>query len=249
MDSAIVGRDEELEVVHVFPAGAREGPRGLLVEGEAGIGKTAVWRAALDEAAAQRYRVLACVAGQAEARLSFAGLSDLLGGVTDADLAALPTPQREALEVALVRRAGTARRAPDPRTVAVALRTLLVDLARTRPVVVAVDDVQWLDAATARALAFAARRLDGQRVAIVATLRAPVAAPEPLGLERVSLRARTLDVAPAASKAITLRLPATLRGLLRRQGKLSVRLQAKLRDPAGNTRVVTKAVAPRLKRR
>ena len=67
---------------------------------------------------------------------------------------------------------------------AVALRTLLVALARTRPVIVAVDDVQWLDAATARALAFAARRLDGQRVAVLATLRAPVAAPEPLGLER-----------------------------------------------------------------
>ena len=93
--------------------------------------------------------------------MSFAGLSDLLGGVTT-QFAALPAPQREALEVALVRRAGTSRRAPDPRTVAVALRTLLVDLARTRPVVVAVDDVQWLDAATARALAFAARRLDGR---------------------------------------------------------------------------------------
>ena len=65
---------------------------------------------------------------------------------------------------------------------------------------------------------------------------------------RVALKARTLDVAPAASKAITLQLPATLRSLLRRQGKLSLRLQAKVRDPAGTTRVVTKAVAPRAAR-
>jgi hypothetical protein len=65
---------------------------------------------------------------------------------------------------------------------------------------------------------------------------------------RVTLKARTVQVAPAASKAVTLRLPATLRSLLRRQGKLSLRLQAKVSDPAGNTRVVTKVVAPRLKR-
>ena len=62
---------------------------------------------------------------------------------------------------------------------------------------------------------------------------------------RVALKARILHVAPAASKAITLQLPAMLRSLLRRQGKLSLRLQAKLRDPACTTRVVTKAVAPR----
>ena len=55
MDCAIVARDEELEVVHHVLAGAREGARGLLIEGEAGIGKTAVLRAALDDAAAQKW--------------------------------------------------------------------------------------------------------------------------------------------------------------------------------------------------
>jgi hypothetical protein len=91
---------------------------------------------------------------------------------------------------------------------------------------------------------------NANRFAVHATLSGATAKAVAVGRKRrrVSLKARTLDVAPAASKAITLRLPATLRRLLRRQGKLSVRLQAKLRDPAGNTRVVTKAVAPRLKR-
>ena len=76
MDAAIVGRSEELAVARAFLAGVRDGPRGLLLEGEAGIGKTAVWRAVLEEAKMQGYRVLMCVAAEADARLSFVGLND-----------------------------------------------------------------------------------------------------------------------------------------------------------------------------
>ena len=180
---AIVGREPELAAAEAFAEALREGPRGLLIAGGPGIGKTVVWRAAVAAAEARGYRVLRSVAEQAEARLSFAGLGDLAGGLPAALPAALPAPQREALEVALVRRTSGAR-APDPMAVAVGLRALLVRAAEAGPLLIAVDDLQWLDAATARALAFALRRLDGRRVGVVATLRAPVAAPDPLGLRR-----------------------------------------------------------------
>jgi DNA-binding CsgD family transcriptional regulator len=169
--------------VRAFVDALEDGPRGLLIEGEAGIGKTTLWRAALAEAEARGCVVLRCVTEQAEARLSFVGLADLAEDVSDEWLAAVRSPQREALEVALVRRERAAD-PPDPAAVAIGFRSLLVRLAEAAPVVVAVDDLQWLDAATARALAFAVRRLEGQRVGVLATARAPLPGPEPLGLER-----------------------------------------------------------------
>ena len=184
MEPGVVGREEELAVSRAFVAGLQEGPRGLLLEGEAGIGKTAVWRAAIDEARARGCRILTCVAEQAEARLSFVGLGDLAGDIADDVLEALPRPQREALEIALVRRASGSGRAPDPKAVGVGLRSMLVEAARAGPVVVALDDVQWLDAATAGALAFAARRLEGHSVGVLATVRVPLASPDALGLDR-----------------------------------------------------------------
>lgn len=162
----LTGREKELAVAHELVSGLIDGPRALLLEGEAGIGKTAVWREALAEAEASGCRVLRCVAEQTEARLSFVGLGDLAGALADEFLPALPAPQREALEVALVRRASGSGRAPDPTAVGVGFRSLLVAAAQAGPVVVAVDDVQWLDPETARALAFAmrpARRSPGRR--------------------------------------------------------------------------------------
>jgi DNA-binding CsgD family transcriptional regulator len=179
----VVGREPELAAAEAFADGLRDGPRGLLIEGAPGIGKTAVWRAVVQAAEARGCRVLRSVAEQAEARLCFVGLGDLAGALEPELLAALPAPQREALEVALVRRASGAR-APDPMAVAVGLRSLFVRAAESAPLLVAVDDLQWLDAATARALAFAVRRLEGRRIGLVATLRAPVAEPDPLGLQR-----------------------------------------------------------------
>jgi DNA-binding CsgD family transcriptional regulator len=196
--AGLVGREPELGAAGEFLAGLRAGPRGLVIEGEAGIGKTAVWRAALAEAEASGCRVLQCVAEQAEARLSFVGLTDLAADVADELLPALPAPQREALEVVLLRGAG---RAPDPKAVGMGLRSLLVEAA---PVVVAIDDAQWLDPGTARALAFAIRRLAGHRVGILATLRVPGA--DALGLERALgtgfTRARVGPLGEAALRAL-----------------------------------------------
>ena len=111
MDAAVIGRDEELAVTRAFLSGLPAGPRALRIEGEAGIGKTAVWLAALDDAAARGYRVLRCAGEESEARLSLVGLADLIGDAAGDGLAALPGPQREALDVALLRtrRRGRAR--------------------------------------------------------------------------------------------------------------------------------------------
>src|SRR6266511_3546186 len=99
MGAVLVGRDPELVRAREFLDGVAHGARAFLVEGEAGIGKTAVWQAVLADAEAAGYRTLSCAGDQAEARLSFVGLGDLLGAVDDEALGALPGPQREALEV------------------------------------------------------------------------------------------------------------------------------------------------------
>ena len=174
----IVGRGQELGVAREVVEELPYGPRALLIEGEAGIGKTAVWRAAVELAG----RALVCVADEADARLSFSGLADLLADVADDLLPSLPPPQREALEVALLRRVSATP--PDPMAAGVALRAVLAELASDGPLVVAVDDAQWLDPATARVLAFATRRLRGLPVGVLATVRAPLTAADPLGLER-----------------------------------------------------------------
>lgn len=184
MDPGVIGRDDELARARDFVTGLATGPQALVVEGAAGIGKTAFWLAALDGAAAGGCRVLRCAGEESEARLSFAGLTDLVEDVSEALVHGLPPPQREALEIALLRRPGAAARGAEPRAVAMALRSLLIELARTAPVVVAVDDAQWLDAATMRALTFAARRIDGHAVGVLATVRTPHHAKRVSALER-----------------------------------------------------------------
>jgi predicted ATPase len=180
MNSAVVGRDRELAAGEAFLDDLPRGARAMLIEGDPGIGKTAVWRAALAGAAARGYRVLRCVGEQAEARLSFVGLADLIGDA--ADEASLSGTERNALGRALLRRGSD--RAADAKAIGVAFRALLVAFSLVGPVVVAVDDVQWLDGATAAVLAFAARRLQGYPVGVLATVRAPLSYADPLGLER-----------------------------------------------------------------
>ncbi len=170
VDIALFGRDLELNAGRAFLATAPA--RGLLVEGPAGIGKTAVWRALLDIARTDGYLVLETIGDAAEARLTFAGLADLLETVADEALPRLPAPQARALEVALLR--ADAVSPAEPRAVAAGLLGALRALAGTRPVLVAIDDVQWLDEASADAVAFAARR--GRQEA-VRLARAPRAAP------------------------------------------------------------------------
>ena len=182
--SGLVGRGRELALALAFLAGLAMGPAALDIEGDAGIGKTALWRATVAEAPAHGCRVLTCAGAEAEARLSFVGLSDLIGDVVDEEIDSLPAPQREALERALTRRGDEGDRLPDPRTIGLGLLSLLIALAAAAPVLIAVDDVQWLDGATSHALAFVVRRLRGHRVGLLTAERSPLTAPDPLGLER-----------------------------------------------------------------
>ncbi len=166
--SAIVGRDAELEQVEAFLN--RPLPGALLLEGEAGIGKTTVWDAAAGAAKARGFRVLRTRPAEAEAVLALAGVGDLLAGVREEALSELPPPQRRALEVALLLE-DAGGKPPDQRAVATAFFAALQVLARDRPVAIAVDDVQWLDAPSRATLAYTARRLRDQPLMFIVARR------------------------------------------------------------------------------
>jgi predicted ATPase len=153
----LVGREPETARLHAFLAGLGGGPSALVMEGEPGIGKTALFEAALAEVAAPQVLLARCA--EAEAGLAYAGLVDLLGRVIEPVLAGLASPLRRALEVVLGR-AEVGQEPVEPQVVGRATVEVLEALAAAAPVVVvAIDDVQWLDAASTRMLAFAVRRL------------------------------------------------------------------------------------------
>jgi len=159
----VVGRESEVGSVHDFLEAVSGGPIALLIEGELGIGKTTLWREGIAEAGERGMQVLTSRPVEAEIALPFAVLGDLLGDVPDAVLGRLPDPQREALEVALLR-AGTKPGGLQRRAVALGVLGAVRVLAKDAPLVVAIDDAQWLDPPSADALAFAARRLRDEPV-------------------------------------------------------------------------------------
>ncbi len=167
---AVVGRAAELDVVDAFLAALDDGPARLLVEGEPGIGKTTVWQAATSRARELGFRILASRPGPSETRLTFAGLGDFLSDVDDDALEALPAPQRRALRVALLRDDPDGP-APEQREVSTAFLGILRVLAAETSVLVAVDDLQWLDRPSRRVLEFALRRLESERVGVLAAAR------------------------------------------------------------------------------
>ena len=184
----IVGREPELALLEQFLDSA---PGRLLLTGGPGAGKTTIWQAALDAARRRRLRILVARPSGAETQLAFAGLADLLEDVDGADLEGLPSPQRHALEVALLR-ADPEGAQLGPRAVAAGLLSALRELAAREPVLIAIDDVQWLDAPSADALAFAARRLRSDNVTFLlvrrsGTISALVQELEPIGLQRLAV--------------------------------------------------------------
>jgi DNA-binding CsgD family transcriptional regulator len=160
---SIVGRDAELAVITDFVTRISDGATALLLEGEAGMGKTTLWSAGIAEAEGRGRRVLRALPAESETALSFSGLGDLLDGVLDEAVESLPGGQRSALLRALVLEE-TEGPPPDAHAVGVALLTVLRSLAYAGPLLVAVDDVQWLDAASAGALEYATRRLRAEPV-------------------------------------------------------------------------------------
>ena len=177
----MIGRPEAAEAIGRFTERVPDGPVGLLIEGEPGIGKTTIWLEAVRAVGEHGFQVLKARPAEAEAQLSFVALGDLLGGVLDDVSHALPPPQRAALEVALLRR--DAEMPADPLTTATALLGVLTILSRRCPLVVAIDDAQWLDPASMRVLEFTIRRLP-PRAGILAACRAGDDAAAMLGLDR-----------------------------------------------------------------
>jgi DNA-binding CsgD family transcriptional regulator len=172
----LVGRDEELGTLLRLLDAHDELPAVAVVVGDAGIGKTALWLTAAEEAAARGYLVLSCRPSEAEARFSFSGIADLLGEHVAEVLPELAGPQRSALQTAL----GLSFGSPvEERLVAFAFFNALRRLGESHRVVVAVDDVQCLDEPSASLLRYALARLETEPV--VALLTAHGAAPSWLG--------------------------------------------------------------------
>ncbi|MGZ4413748.1 MAG: AAA family ATPase [Gaiellaceae bacterium] len=182
-ERSIIGRDEELRSLDGFLGAIEEGPVGLLLEGEAGIGKTSLWKAGLVAAADRSYSVLSCRPIEAEAELAYAALGDLLADDFRDVLAELPGPQRRALEVALLLREPEGQQ-PLQRAIALAALGVLAVLSRDRPLLVGIDDVQWLDPASESVLAFVARRLRRERIGLFVVRRGEAVADVPLDLVR-----------------------------------------------------------------
>lgn len=144
-------------------------PAGLLIEGEADIGKTTVLAEVVDTAGRAGFRVLTAHGGRAESGLAHAAVADLFTGVQVDILDGLPEPQRRAAEQVLLR--GDSTSGPmDERVIAAALLGAVHGSATRAPVLIAVDDVQWLDPSSVAVLAFVARRVKG-RVGIAVTER------------------------------------------------------------------------------
>jgi DNA-binding CsgD family transcriptional regulator len=169
MSSEIVGRDAQLEIVRAFVERTPAGLQGFVLEGEAGIGKSTLWRAGVERARELGLRILSSRPAEAERALAHVGLGDLFEGALEDVLPVLSAPRRRALEVALLVEEGGA--VADPRTLGVAVRSALELLAAEAPIVVAIDDVQWLDPSSTSALAFALRRLREQPVRVLLARR------------------------------------------------------------------------------
>ncbi|RKQ84855.1 regulatory LuxR family protein [Solirubrobacter pauli] len=165
---AFRGRSSERETLERLLDGARVGRSGALVlRGEAGVGKTALLQHTAG--AADGFRVLQVGGVESEMELPFAGLHQLCGPLLD-ELDALPAPQQDALQVSF----GLASGAPRDRfLVGLATLTLLAHVADTQPLLCLVDDLQWLDEASAQVLGFVARRLLAEHVAMVFGVREP----------------------------------------------------------------------------
>ena len=181
--TGLVGRNEECRAVEQVLDDARTGRSAVLViRGEPGIGKSAL----LDHASgrASDFRVCHAAGVESEAELALSGVQQLLGASVLGRTEALPPPQRDALKAAF----GLVDAPPsDIFLVALAVLSIVADIAEERPLLLVVDDVQWLDRASVQVLSFLARRLVADRVAMLFALRRRSVEPSLVGLPEMSL--------------------------------------------------------------
>jgi DNA-binding CsgD family transcriptional regulator len=163
----LLGRSNELELLRDFLARAAAGGDALVVLGEAGVGKTALLRAAEGMVEEVGGRFLTAAGVESEADVTFAGLHEALFPLHDR-IVEIADPYREALTVALGFGDGPA---PDRLRVASATLRLLIQAASTGPLLLTIDDLQWLDRSSAVVLSMVARRLRGTRVAMLGASR------------------------------------------------------------------------------
>jgi DNA-binding CsgD family transcriptional regulator len=165
----VLGRDGELGRIGAWVS-ADPAPAVLAIEGEPGIGKTTLWAEGIRRAREAGWQVLSCRPAPSDAALSHVGLADLLRPVPERAFGGLASPQRRALAVALLREEASEGDL-DPRAVGTGLTALLTVLAGQAKLMLAIDDAQWLDPASARAIAFALRRMDSQPVRLLTAVR------------------------------------------------------------------------------
>jgi len=220
--AGLVGRAAELAAVERLLGGAATG-RGsaLLIAGEAGVGKSALVAAAMVSARHAGFDVLRADGVQAESQVPFAGLHQLLRPLRD-EVLSLPPPQRQALETAFGTVAGAP---PEPFLCGLAALTVLSEHSAAGPVLVVVEDAQWLDGPSRAALAFAARRLESDAVAMLITDRdRPPAGTDPSGRDAHG-QSRWSSIPALALRPLTFlaanqlldRLPEQVTGTARRQ--------------------------------
>jgi DNA-binding CsgD family transcriptional regulator len=175
MAEQIVSRQAAEQALVEFLDSAFRHPCALVIEGEPGIGKTTLWLDAVGRARERGFRVLTSRAAAAESVLAYTTLADLLSDVDESIWADLPAPQQQGLDAALLRHRDDAH-TTDPRAVAAAFVAVIDRLATQGPVVIAIDDLPWLDTSSANVISFAARRLPAG-AALLCTIRTDEAAP------------------------------------------------------------------------
>jgi DNA-binding CsgD family transcriptional regulator len=195
MQRAMVGREAELDRLNRLIEGAHERGGALVLIGDPGIGKSTLLQAVVDRARAGGFLILATTGVESEAGLPYAGLYELLRPALDV-ARELPQMQRVALLRALGVEVGSR---PELFLVALAALNLLAELAGSRPVLVAVDDVQWLDEPTQAVLAFVARRVSGDPIVVVGTTRRGFSGPfRSAGLEELEVS----ELSESAARAL-----------------------------------------------
>ncbi|QEM46261.1 ATP-binding protein [Mycolicibacterium grossiae] len=156
MSVGAVTRAEETRAVDALLQRARSRPAALVIAGDAGIGKTTLWSAAVEQARATGFRILQARAGEAESVLAYTAIGDLLADVDGEVLASLSDLHRLALDRVLLR--ATADGPPtDQRVTSAALVSAVTAMTEHGPVLLAVDDAQWLDSSSQLVLRRAAR--------------------------------------------------------------------------------------------